>query len=93
MTREFSPESIYEIARNFMQSRILLTGVELNLFSLLSVEPLTAQEITSRLESDLRATTIVLDALPLVQDPASAPLLLPYGHLPLVPTNYKPRLN
>ena len=63
MTREFSPESVYEISRNFMESRILLTGVELNLFSLLTVEPLTAQEITSRLELDLRATTVVVDVL------------------------------
>jgi len=46
-----------------MESRVFLTGVELHLFSLLDPEPLTAGEVTSRINGDLRATTIVLDAL------------------------------
>ncbi len=63
MTREFTPESIFGIARSFMECRLLLTGVELNLFSLVASAPLSAEEITDKIKGDLRATTILLDAL------------------------------
>ena len=63
MTRDLSPESILKISRNFTEARILLTGVELDLFQLLSSEPLSASEITARLGSDIRATTMLLDSL------------------------------
>lgn len=63
MTRDKSRESILEASRKFTEARILLTGVELDLFSLLSREPMTAEEVTSRLETDLRATTILMDVL------------------------------
>jgi predicted O-methyltransferase YrrM len=46
-----------------MESRILLTAAELNLFALLSPRPLSAQEVAGRLQGDLRAVTILLDAL------------------------------
>ena len=58
-----SPEEILRLAWNFMESRILLTGAELNIFSILSQAPLTAQEVSSRIGADLRALTILLDAL------------------------------
>jgi len=63
MTREFTAESIYGIARNFMECRLFLTGVELNLYSLVASSPLSAEEIAGELKSDLRATTYLLDAL------------------------------
>jgi len=58
-----TPQIILDLARNFMESRILLTGAELNLFTLLTSGPLSAEEVASRTEADLRALTIVLDAL------------------------------
>jgi len=57
------PESILGLARNFMESRILLTGAELNLFTVLTPVPLSAEEVAVRVGADLRATTILLDAL------------------------------
>ncbi len=63
MTREFTPESIYGLARSFMECRLLLTGVELNLFSLVASALLTAEGIAGEIKGDLRATTILLDAL------------------------------
>jgi SAM-dependent methyltransferase len=63
MAREFTPESIFGIARSFMECRLLLTGVELNLFSLVASTPLSAEEITEKVKGDLRATAILLDAL------------------------------
>jgi len=46
-----------------MSSRVLLTGAELNLFTLLGRSRLTAEEIASRTGTNLRALTILLDAL------------------------------
>jgi len=58
-----TPESILELARNFMECRVLLTAAELDLFSLLSHAPLTAREVTNCLDADERPMTILLDAL------------------------------
>lgn len=57
------PEVILGLARNFMECRILLTGAELNLFTLLTSVPLSAEEVAGRIGADLRALTILLDAL------------------------------
>lgn len=58
-----TPQAILDLARNFMESRVLLTGAELNLFTLLASEPLSAEEVASRTGANLRALTILLDAL------------------------------
>ncbi len=58
-----SPEEILRLAQNFMESRILLSGAELNLFSILNPVPLSAKEVSDRIGADLRALTVLLDAL------------------------------
>ena len=58
-----TPEELMNLSRHFMASRILLTGADLNIFDLLKRAPLKAQEISEKLHADLRATTILLDAL------------------------------
>ena len=63
MAEDLSPQSIMKISRSFTESRILLTGVDLDIFNLLNAGPLSAAEITAGLNSDLRATTMILDAL------------------------------
>ena len=63
MKTDLSPESIQHIARGFSRSRVLLTAVELDIFTLLDETPLSVDEVVARLVSDLRATTIFLDAL------------------------------
>jgi predicted O-methyltransferase YrrM len=55
--------SIQQTARGFMESRVLLTGVELNLFSLLAAKAMTADQVASELEANIRGTTMLLDAL------------------------------
>jgi len=57
------PETILSLARNFMESRILLTGAELDLFTLLNSRPLSALEVAGRVGANLRALTILLDGL------------------------------
>jgi SAM-dependent methyltransferase len=58
-----TPKTILDLSRDFMESRILLTGAELNLFTLLASGPLSAQEVAAQIGTNLRALIIVLDAL------------------------------
>ena len=53
---------ILNLARNFMESRLLLSGAELDLFTLLTPKPLSAQEIADKIQADPRGMTILLDA-------------------------------
>ncbi|PKN18913.1 MAG: hypothetical protein CVU71_08975 [Deltaproteobacteria bacterium HGW-Deltaproteobacteria-6] len=63
MKNEHKPEDILKLARQFMESRILLTAAELNLFTLLDKAPSTAENLAGLLPADLRGLTILLDAL------------------------------
>jgi predicted O-methyltransferase YrrM len=56
-------EAILGLARNFMECRILLSGAELNLFTLLTPGFLSAQEVVSKIGASQRGLTILLDAL------------------------------
>ena len=63
MKSDLTAENIQHIARGFSKSRVLLTAVELDIFTLLAETPLSAVEVAKKLRSNLRATTIFLDAL------------------------------
>jgi precorrin-6B methylase 2 len=63
MQAKHTADSILETARGFMASRILLCGAELDIFSLVVRESLTAEQIATVKKADLRAMTILLDAL------------------------------
>ncbi len=58
-----TPESLLTLSRAFQESRVLLTGAELDVFTTLSKEVLTADALAARLGADARAVTITLDAL------------------------------
>ena len=60
---KWSQETVAGLSRAFMESRVLLTGAELDLFTVAAAAPLTAKQIAGRIGADLRALTIVLDAL------------------------------
>jgi predicted O-methyltransferase YrrM len=57
------PEVILKPARQFMESRILLSAAEMNIFTYLDGTPSTAKDLANRLHADLRGLTILLDAL------------------------------
>ena len=57
------PEAILKLAWQFMESRILLSAAEMNIFTLLEETPSTAEDLANRLPADLRGLTILLDAL------------------------------
>lgn len=61
--RQWNADSLISLSRAFTESRILLTGVELGVFSLLSGCSKTLDEITAALNTAPRGTTILLDAL------------------------------
>jgi len=63
MSLKITEESILELARGFMESRVLLSGAELDLFTLLARDPLTAEEIAAATKTGLRGIVILLDAL------------------------------
>jgi predicted O-methyltransferase YrrM len=58
-----TPEAILKLARQFMESRILLTAAEMNLFTPLAEKAHTAEELSRELRCDGRAMAILLDAL------------------------------
>jgi len=58
-----NPEDVMKLARSFMGARILLTGAELNLFTLLARRDLTAAEIAGQTGTDLRPLSVLLNAL------------------------------
>ncbi len=60
---DWNRDAILTLARSFMESRLLLTGAELNLFTLLEKEALSAAQVCERIAGDLRGVTILLDAL------------------------------
>lgn len=58
-----SQKSVLGLAQNFMECRILLSGAEMNLFTVLTAVPLSAGEVAKRIGADLRALILLLDAL------------------------------
>jgi precorrin-6B methylase 2 len=56
-------ETLLALGRSFMESRILLTAAELDVFTLLVAAPRSAAEVARDLSGDERAVTILLDAL------------------------------
>ena len=62
MTQENGPGKILKMAQGFMESRILLSAAELNLFTLLSKTPLSAKKIGDKINGDAKALATLLDA-------------------------------
>jgi predicted O-methyltransferase YrrM len=60
---QLNPEDVLKLAQGFMESRILLSAAELNLFSILKQAPAAAEEISARIGGDTRALFMLLDAL------------------------------
>jgi SAM-dependent methyltransferase len=63
MTDAMNPEKILRQAQAFMESRILLTAAELNVFTILQKAPLTAQEAALKIGAEVKALVSLLDAI------------------------------
>jgi hypothetical protein len=79
-------DRVLNLAAGFMEACVIGAAAELDLFSLLAGKPLTAEGVTAALDSDLRATTILLDVL------AAMELLAKEGDIYSVPTQLQPFL-
>ncbi|MBN2430401.1 MAG: methyltransferase domain-containing protein [Acidobacteria bacterium] len=58
-----STPTVLDDMRSFMRSRIILSAVELNLFTLLDENPLSGAELADRADADPRALRRLLDCL------------------------------
>jgi len=63
MTKEWTAESLRELALGYMPSAVLLAAAELDIYSVLAREPMHAERLAAALQTDLRATTVLADAL------------------------------
>ncbi len=63
MTKEWTEDKVLQMVRAFQPACILTAAADLDIFTLLDNEPMTAQMLSDKLGSDLRATTMLLDAL------------------------------
>lgn len=51
------------LGRDFMESRILLSGVELNVFTHVAEAPLSVEQLAGKIGADVRALRMLLDAV------------------------------
>ena len=63
MAKNWTAQDILEIARSFQPACVITAGATLDVFTLLHDQSMTAEELSHKLGTDLRATTILLDAL------------------------------
>src|SRR5450759_1593282 len=54
---------IFDQVREFQPSCVMIAGAELDVFTILHAKPMNAVQLARRIKGDLRATTILLDAL------------------------------
>jgi len=63
MSGQWTVEEILNVVRAFQPACVLTAAAELDVFSVLCKKPMTAKSLAGKLNSDIRATTILLDAL------------------------------
>jgi len=57
------PNEIMSLVSKFQESRIFLTAAEMDVFTLLAKNPMSAKEIGNKLKATVRGITILLDAI------------------------------
>lgn len=63
----WTADGLLELARGYQPAAVLGAAADLELFSALAAEPLTAAALAAKLDCDARALTILLDALAALQ--------------------------
>lgn len=63
MTREWTAEALFELTNGYQPACVLMAAAELDVFSVAARGPCTAAELAAGVQGDLRATTILADAL------------------------------
>jgi hypothetical protein len=60
---ELSGKAIMDLVRGFQPSCVVIAGAELDVFTILHAKPTNAAQLARRIKGDLRATTVLVDAL------------------------------
>lgn len=60
---QISPESVIELLSNYQKSRVLLTGIELNVFSAIENQKSSSNAIAKKVGADTRALDRLMNAL------------------------------
>ena len=63
MAKQWTSKEVLDVARSFQPACVLTAAADLDVFSPLHEKPMTAQALASKLGTNPRATTILLDAL------------------------------
>ena len=63
MARRWTADKILNMVRAFQPASVLAAAAELDIFSALAAHPMTAKSLSTKLGTDIRATTVLLDAL------------------------------
>jgi precorrin-6B methylase 2 len=63
MAKQWTTQELLNVSRSFQQACVLTAAADLDVFSPLHERPMTARALASKLGTDPRATTILLDAL------------------------------
>lgn len=63
MKGELNRKIVVELVRGFQPSCVVIAGAELDVFTILNARPMNAARLARRIKGDLRAVTILLDAL------------------------------
>ena len=61
--KQWTAEDVLSVARAFQPACVLVAGAELGVFDILSEQSMTAKDLARRLDTDVRATTMLVDAL------------------------------
>jgi predicted O-methyltransferase YrrM len=82
----WTPENILEAGRTFWLSRPILAAAELGFFAALAEKPGTTESLTERLNTNPRATGMLLDALAALRllDKANGSYSVPEGLVPFL---------
>jgi len=67
MARRWTADEILNMVRAFQPACVLAAAAELDIFSTLAAHPMTAKSLSTKLGTDLRVATILLDALTALQ--------------------------
>ena len=63
MPREWTPGDVLAVTSGYQEACVVMAGAELDVFGALAERPMTAAALATALDADLRATTVLLDAL------------------------------
>ena len=63
MMKKWNTEEVLAVAGGFRPACVLLAAVDLNVFTILKTKPMSAEAVADKLGADIRAVTILLDAL------------------------------